>query len=75
MRILRNKDDLESFILDESNDGGDRHNSWVERELRRWISPKEYPCAVFTYWGEGANGTFLVSEIVYLSDLAPKITS
>lgn len=71
MRILHSPEDLEKFIQEESNWGGDCHNSWMERELREF-KPKEYPCAVFTYWGEGANGMFLVSEIVYLSDFQQK---
>jgi hypothetical protein len=71
MRILRNTEDLEAFILEESEAWGvdNNKNSWVESELRYKVSPREYPCAVFIHWGEGASGMYLVNDIVYLSDL------
>ena len=65
MRILRTTEDLESFIKEES-DG----NDWMERELRADVRPEEYPCAVFTHWGESANGMFLIAQVVTLSQLS-----
>ena len=61
MKVLRSPEDLEAFILKESFSWG------VETELRHAI--REYPCAVFIHWGEGASGMYLVSDIVHLSDL------
>lgn len=62
MQILNNAAELESFIAKEAE------SQWMEEELRHDIKPTSYPCAVFTYWGEGANGTFLVAEVVHLRD-------
>ena len=70
MIILRSEQELEKFIQEESEMCG-KHNSWLEGEIRDSIKPKEYPCAVFTHWGEGASGCYLVSSVVYQSDFEP----
>ena len=70
MKILRSPEDLEAFILEESLPWGtEEKNPWVESELRNAIKPREYPCAVFIHWGEGASGMHLVKDIVYGSEL------